>query len=99
MTRRDRERLAFTLVELLVVIAVIGVLIALLLPAIQKVRESANRAQCQSNLRQLGIACHTFIDQHRTLPIYWGIHDSRVGPSSNPNLDLHAPYGGWLVHL
>lgn len=58
----------FTLVELLVVIAIIGVLVALLLPAVQAARESARRSQCQSQLKQIGIAMHLFHDAMSTLP-------------------------------
>lgn len=63
-----KSHLGFTLVELLVVIAIIGVLVSLLLPAVQMARESARRSQCSSNMRQLGIAAHTFNDTFGKLP-------------------------------
>jgi prepilin-type N-terminal cleavage/methylation domain-containing protein/prepilin-type processing-associated H-X9-DG protein len=89
-----KRRAGFTLIELIVVIAILSLLIALLLPAVQQAREAARRAQCRNNLKQMGLAIQNYHDMHNVLPIGYCAGMAYVDGATDT-----APGWSWATYI
>ncbi|MFK7768797.1 MAG: DUF1559 domain-containing protein [Mariniblastus sp.] len=94
---KNRSKDGFTLVELLVVIAIIGILIGMLLPAVQMVREAARRTQCLNNMRQLGLSLHNYESAHKAFPPSRLVPDDNTMPSGVSNSGASSAFQSWTT--